>query len=256
MKLTSKPLAGIIFTILFGGILFTTAMGWWETETMREPARFTSGEASGEYNPADIRGSYTIGEINQHFDVPVEHLALAFGVPLDGQEGSFQVKSLETLYAEQELEIGASSVRWFVAWYAGLPYIPEEGEVLPASAASLLRQYGKLTAEQETYLLTHTLEVSGDGITQALPPAAQTTQPVVATPIPVADEHVASERKVSGQTSFQDLLDWGLPQAEIEAILAAPLPEPSTLVKEYITQQGLGFSEIKNALQAAVDRLP
>ena len=44
MKLTSKPLAVIIIVILFGGILLTSNLGWFQTtthENFRTPMRET-----------------------------------------------------------------------------------------------------------------------------------------------------------------------------------------------------------------------
>ena len=38
MTLTSKPLAIIVLVILFGGILFSSGMGWWLTESTKEAA--------------------------------------------------------------------------------------------------------------------------------------------------------------------------------------------------------------------------
>ncbi len=70
MNLTSKPLAAIIFVILFGGIAFTTAMGWWQTISSKEAATYTEGEFAGQSNPADIRGSYTFGDVEKNFGIP------------------------------------------------------------------------------------------------------------------------------------------------------------------------------------------
>jgi hypothetical protein len=38
-------------------------------------------------------------------------------------------------------------------------------------------------------------------------------------------------------------------------VLGAPIPDASLSVKDYITGQGLKFSEVKSALQAEVDKL-
>ena len=57
MTLTSKPLTAIILVFLFGGILFSSAMGWWQTESTKQAATFSEGEFAGLPNPADIRGS-------------------------------------------------------------------------------------------------------------------------------------------------------------------------------------------------------
>ena len=81
MTLTSKPLAALVVFILFGGIFFSSLMGWWQTESTKEAATFTGGEFAGQANPADIRGSYTFGDVNKNFGVPLADLAVAFRLP-------------------------------------------------------------------------------------------------------------------------------------------------------------------------------
>jgi hypothetical protein len=121
MTLTSKPLAIILFIIMFGGIAVSAALGWWQTESTKVPAAFTEGEYEGQANPADIRGSYTFSDISDSFDVTPEILAQAFQVTSDGP-ASFAVKDLEALYLDSGYEIGTNSIRLFVAFYAGLPF--------------------------------------------------------------------------------------------------------------------------------------
>jgi hypothetical protein len=98
MTLTSKPLAVLIAALLFGGIYFSSAMGWWQTESTKEAAQFTTGEFAGQANPADIRGSYTFGDVERNFAVPAPLLAEAFGVQA-GDPAAFQVKELEEMFA-------------------------------------------------------------------------------------------------------------------------------------------------------------
>ena len=96
MNLTSKPLAIIVMVLMFGGIFFSSAMGWWATESTKEPITFTDGEFAGEANPADIRGSYTFGDIANSFDVTPEILAQAFGIT-EGDPAVFAIKELEVI---------------------------------------------------------------------------------------------------------------------------------------------------------------
>jgi len=44
MILTSKPLASVVFAVLFGGILIANQMGLWKTSGSKVPAQFTAGE--------------------------------------------------------------------------------------------------------------------------------------------------------------------------------------------------------------------
>ena len=245
MKLTSKPLAVIIFVILFGGIALTTAMNWWRTEGRREPARFERGEAAGEYNPADIRGSYTFGDIELAFKVPSADLAAAFAIQTDNP-AAFAVKDLEKLYAEAAAagtEVGTDSVRYFVALYTGLPYALVGDVYLPRPAIEMLVARGGLTLEQVTYLQSHLVELPGT----VLEPLE--TIPTV--------EHVESteDRTVKGKTTFAEVLDWGVPEETIVEIIGGPLPNPLVKVKDYCQEQGLPFETVKLALQAEIDKI-
>lgn len=164
MKL--KPTAVFLISLLFvaAGIAFTVVTGLWQTESDKIPRQLdipatettADGENAVQYDPADIRGSYSFGEISELYGVPLEKLALAFGVP-EAEASGFQAKALETLYPDSEQELGTASIRMFVAYYLGLPYTPAEETWLPASALDVLRDSGSMTAEQATYVEEHTL---------------------------------------------------------------------------------------------------
>jgi len=249
MKLTSKPLAVAILVILFGGIMATTAMNWWQTESSKVPAVYTEGELAGEYNPADIRGSYTFGEVSELFDIPLADLGAAFQIPAGTDAATFELKSLETLYAGLPQEIGTSSVRLFTALYKGLPYDLSEDTYLLPQAVEILQRQGQLSAEQEEYLMGHIMGMTANAAAQ---PAIE------ATSVPAAATQTSSEqvtdRTVKGSTTFQDLLDWGVTQAEINSILGESMPAAETVIKTFYTDKGLEFSTIKTSLQAAVDK--
>ena len=159
MKL--KPQTAVIASILFvaAGILGSMALGWWQTESSKVPQRLETAAAAGEeaaYDPADIRGSYTLTEISDLFEIPLEELAAAFAIE-QGSAAAFKVKELETIYTDPEKEVGTSSMRLFVAWYKALPFELKEDSFLPAPAAEILRGKAKLNPEQEEYLAAHTL---------------------------------------------------------------------------------------------------
>lgn len=254
MTLTSKPLAAIVLVILFGGILFTSAMGWWKTESTKQAARFTTGEFAGQANPADIRGSYTFGDVEKNFGIPATVLAQAFGVT-DSNPAAFPVKNLETIYAESELEVGTASVRLFVAFYKNLPFDLSTEIYLPESAAELLKERN-LTPEQMAYLETHIAPPAAGS--DAPPPASTPLADSPSTPAPAAEATPAaseSDRTIKGKTTFGEILAWGVPREAIETIIGGPLPAPSVTPKDYCLQNGLNFEEIKPKLQAEVDKL-
>ena len=243
MTLTAKPLAALIFIILFGSIAFTTVMGWWTTASTKEPITFSEGEFAGQYNPADIRGSYTFGDIENSFGVPAKVLAQAFNVQTD-KPAAFAIKSLEEIYSGSELEIGTASVRLFVAFYNGLPLDLGTDMYLPESAALLLKER-TLTPDQLAYLDSHTIP----NLTASSIPAAALIQVTESSP-----ETESTDRLIKGKTTFQEVLDWGVTQATIEQIMDISMPNPLTKIKDYCLEKGLDFEIIKTALQAEVDK--
>jgi len=260
MTLTSKTLAAIVVVVLFGGIFFSSAMGWWQTESTKEAAKITSGEFAGQANPADIRGSYTFGDVDKNFGIPPAVLAEAFGVK-DSNLAAFTVKSLEGMYTGSAQEIGTASVRLFVAFYKGMSYDLSTDTYLPESAAVILRARN-LSSEQSAYLAKHTVSNLGATPATSTPSAPQTapqaTQAPSAQSTPNVETPAASstDRTVKGTTTFVDLLGWGVSQVTIEKVLGTSMPAAQvTKIKDYCTEKGLNFETIRPALQAKVDKV-
>jgi hypothetical protein len=192
-------------------------------------------------NPADIRGSYTFGDVQANFGVPAELLVQAFQVDTTDAT-AFPVKELETQYEDSAVEIGTASVRLFVALYTGLPYdLTLETSYLPDSAVLIL-QTRELTAEQNDYLEAHSISLD------VLP----TTEVIVETaPIVVEEE---TDTLVKGKTTFAEVLSWGVTQEQIEAVLGMPMPSENLMViKDFVVENGLDFETVKTELQALVD---
>jgi hypothetical protein len=259
MKLTAKPLAALIFLILFGGIAVTTAMNWWQTSSSKVPAQYADGKAAGQYNPADIRGSYTFGEISSLFAVPLTDLQRAFRIPAEADSAEYQVKSLESQFAGLPFEIGTSSVRLFVAYYKGLPFELTDEIYLPLEAVEILKKAGNLTFDQTAYLDAHAVSLDPAGAipVQSTQPPTNLTTPSTdqAESPPVTSEHTAPERMVTGKTTFKDMLDWGVTQEAIEQVLGEAMPDASMAVKDYFNARGEEFSTFKTDLQALVDQV-
>jgi hypothetical protein len=244
MTLTSKSLTIILLAIVFGGIAFSTEMGWWVTESTRVPVTFTEGEFAGQANPVDIRGSYTFGDIAKSFDVTPEVLAQAFNIT-EGDPAAFAVKELEAIYLESGYEIGTASVRLFVAYYAGLPFDTTGQEIyMPNSATDILLTKGNLTPEQVAYLEKYTVTVG------------ESTPIAEITPVSTETSSTTSEEyTVKGKTTFGELIAWGVPQAVIEQLIGEPLPDSALALKDYAAASGLDFETLKPALQAEVDKV-
>jgi len=257
MTLTSKTLAALVAAILFGGIFFSSAMGWWQTESTKEAAKIASGEFAGQANPADIRGSYTFGDVDKNFGVPPAVLAEAFGVK-DSNLAAFTVKTLEGMYTGSTQEIGTASVRLFVALYKGMPYDLSTDIYLPESAATILRTR-TLSSEQAAYVAAHTVPNPGTAPATSAPQTMpQATQAPSAQSTPKAETPgaLSTDRAVKGTTTFGDLLGWGVSQATIEKVVGTSMPAAQvTKIKDYCTEKGLNFETIRPALQAEVDKV-
>jgi len=83
---------------------------------------------------------------------------------------------------------------------------------------------------------------------QGTPTPANTDQVI---PDPTA--HVSTARTITGKTTLQELLDWGVPENAIQSVLGSELPALGTPIKDFVTGKGQEFSPIKTKLQALVD---
>jgi hypothetical protein len=260
MTLTSKPLAFIVLLVMFGGIGVSTALGWWETESTKEPAKYTEGEFAGQSNPADIRGSYTFGDIANSFDVTPETLAQAFQVTTD-PSATFAVKELENIYLNSGYEVGTNSIRLFVAYYLGLPFDTTGQEIyLPKPAANILINHATLTPEQLTYVQTYTVDVKPASLLDVESDSAQSTESVSQSESTqsASEEGTSSEEDdyfIKGKTIFGDLIRWGVPKETIEQTIGTSMPDPAMKVKDFALANGLDFETIKTQLQTEVDKV-
>ena len=244
MKLKSLHLAVITMVVIFGGIFCAYILGLWKTTNDKVPEVYKDGEFEGQYNPADIRGSYTFEDIYKAFDIPLEDLATAFGVTDPARFASFQCKELEALYtslAAEGKEIGTGSVRYFVALYKGLPIEIEEESYLPKNAVEVLKAKAGLTEEQIESIEKYSVPL----------PELSTVSSVSSD----SAEKSETERIVKGSTTFKDLLNWGVKKEEIEKAINDKLPDSDETIKDYASSKAIEFSSLKKPLQKLVDAL-
>ncbi|MBN1254297.1 MAG: hypothetical protein JXA50_03405 [Deltaproteobacteria bacterium] len=242
MKLKSKHIAPMVLAFFIIGIAGTMLLNLWSTELGKVPAQYQSGEFEGEYDPSDIRGSYTFEDISKAFEIPVEDLAKAFGFTDTPDPNIIKAKDLEETYGSLEQgELGTDSIRLFVAFYKGLPFMAEEKTLIPRLAVSILKEKANLTEEQKTILKERTISLS------ELRPSETEGEAQVATEHETTEEFV-----IKGNTTFQELLDFGITQEEIEKIFGMPMGKPGEALRDYATNNGVEFSEFKAALEALV----
>lgn len=249
MKLRSTHIAVLSIVFVFGGIFISMLLGVWRTESSKVPAAYAQGEFAGEYNPADIRGSYTFDDIEEAFDVPVEAIAEAFGFAGQNNPGAVQTKIFEEIFGDIDgKEIGTDSVRLFVALYTGRPYTAEETTALPLQAVDLLVREGRIdTATAEEVRGKHGVELETDASAAANSP--ETVGSTAGDTHEEADEDTA----IKGKTTFQELMDRGLSRQEIEGVIGKPMGPAAQTVRDFALQQGVEFSVYKDELQRRLD---
>ncbi|MBI9104339.1 MAG: hypothetical protein JEY99_18115 [Spirochaetales bacterium] len=235
--------AGILLPILFiGGILITTATGYWMTESSKQPVKFETGEFAGESNPGDIRGSYSFSDLEKVFGIPVETLAKAYGFSDVEVPEDVKIKEFEEIYASSgDMEVGTDSMRLFVALYKGLPFEPEETTALPEPAFNILRKEG----------------ASSDDVLQLYESRRVSLSGFISDGVETEVEH--SEEKLSGEikggTLFSELLDWGLSREQIEEVLGTTMGAPAMSVRDFCIDQGIEFSTVKTPIQELLDSI-
>ena len=183
--------------------------GYWRTESSKVPARFTEGELAGEYDPSDIRGSYSFGDLEKAFKIPVEVLAKAFGLSEQENPASIQIKVFEEHFGMIDgWEIGTDSMRLFVALYLDRPYIPEVTTALPQPAYNILKKEGASSEEELApyagrVVAIDTIHLSADALSADA----------------LSEDHDEETEllEIKGKTTFAELLNSGLTENQIVA---------------------------------------
>ncbi|BEP28778.1 hypothetical protein [Helicovermis profundi] len=242
MKLKPITVGLIIISVLFVGIFISKSMNLWQTESSKVPVSIKSGEFAGMSDPNDIRGSYSLEDIENAFNVPAEDIAKAFQIGEDINTKTFLVKNLEEMYTDPNYEIGTGSVRVFVGFYLGLPVDLSENNYLLNNAKSILINSGKITEEQTKYLDSHLIsksELNLDSTTN--------NSSVVS-----SEESSIEENKLKGDSVFNDLYDYGMTKEEIESVFGE-VPNNLMSIRTYCQDKEISFSEIKVKLQNIID---
>lgn len=237
MKLKNSYIGIMIVIILFGGIFISMGFNLWSTESEKIPSKLSEGAAAGSYDPFDIRGSYTFGEISSLFEIDMALLAEAFQLGDVAEAAEKQTKDLETLFGEipGEIEIGNESVQVFVALIKELDLNGADA-YLPLSAVNiLLAANPEMSEDMMAYLDSHQVDVTINTESNE-----------------VIDANTSEEAKVNGNTTFSEVLGFDITKEQIEAIIDADMPPENQTVKSYCTDNGLSFSEVKEALNALI----
>ena len=243
MRINAKTAALILPLFFLVGIGSTMISGYWRTESSKVPAKFAEGELAGEYDPGDIRGSYSFADLEKAFEIPVETLAKAFGLSDAENPAVIQIKVFEEEFGMiEEKEIGTDSMRLFISLYLDRPYLPEETTALPQPAYNILKKEGAASAE--------TLEKYADRV------------------VPLDSVHLSEEAlsgaheeeletgllEVKGKTTFAEVLDAGISEDQIvQALGGKPMGPRALSVRDYCKENGIEFSVVKAALMEMLE---
>ncbi len=161
-----------------------------------------------------IKGWMTLEQVTAAFDLPLNELLAQFGLPAD-TPASMALKDLES----DSFDI------------------------------TVLKDWLQSRGQPETLQPTGTPAVESEAT-----PAATPAPPAEAAATAIPTEHAAPDRTITGKTTFQEVLDWGVPIETIQRVIGGELPAPSTVIKDYVVGQGLEFTGVKSGLQAEVDK--
>jgi hypothetical protein len=211
--------------------------------TASKPLRFSSGPFEGQPMPTYIKGSYTLANISNFYDIPLNTLAEAFMVPLERAE-TIKSGDLKTLYQEllnMGKELGNSSVVMFVSLYKGMPYEPHEPTFLLEPGVQILESAGMLdllSAQELQYVREHTIPL--DEITNVHWDTIS-NEP--------QDYDEKSPPLINAKTTFQQLKDAGIPEEVILKVIGATtMPALDLVVRDYCVLNKIQFSYVREEL--------
>ncbi|GAA0180047.1 hypothetical protein SH2C18_28070 [Clostridium sediminicola] len=242
MKLKSSLLILIIFVVLFGGILVSKSLGWWQTESSKQPKIITSGKFEGMPDPEDIRGSYSFKDIENAFGVKSNLLAEAFNIDTVSPD-ELKAKDLESIYSDlgDDIEIGTGAVKLFVSFYTGLPY--EGYDYLPTSAIDVLKEEGKWTSEMENLLGDRIVELKEENRIATIDKDESSQE----------EDH-DDEIAVKGKTTVSEVISWGIDKETIEEIVGIEIQNVNLTVRDICQENGVSFSGIKDQLNSLLEQ--
>ncbi|WP_461207801.1 hypothetical protein [Clostridium sp. DL1XJH146] len=246
MKIKSNVLVVAIVVILFGGILITSVLGLWQTESNKQPRKLSQGVFAGMSDPEDIRGSYSFLDIENAFGVDAEIISEAFNIKRDNPE-AVKAKDLESIYTglEDDKEIGTGSIRYFISLYTGLPYA--EMEYLPNTAVEVLKKAGKWSDQLEGKTAPFIIDVSNIEIgTVEQGDYEENSQ----------EEYENEEHNeigvVKGKTTVAEAISWGISKEKVEEILGVNIENENMTIRDICDQNGLKFGEIKISISESL----
>jgi hypothetical protein len=216
MRINPYLYGALVLIVFFGTILGFQSAGIWSISGKVTNSGEQVQPATDDVNT--IKGWMTLEQISTTYQVPLAELLEQFDLPADTPPTT-AIKDLESdLFSVTNLR------DWLLSRQA------------PASAPAV----------------------------ESTQPAVEKTQPAEPTPTtaaaavqptPAPTQHSTSAYQVTGSTTFQNLLDWGLTRETIQKVIGSELPPPAAVVKDFVTGKGLQFSTIKTQLQTELNSI-
>ena len=235
-----------IIIILWGGIWLTSQLGLFDSSRPAEPIKLTEDV----YDVADIRGSFTLAEIEEFYQVSPQAIIEAFNLKDDIDPSLFLLKDLKEIYQEVDIEgeayaVETDTVKVFVSLYSEIPYTSEETFYLPESAVEYLIKEDKLSPEEQDYWEKHTFK-----LVSIEPGEELTAEENVETEPPITEEETKTV-SITGKTTIIEILAMGMDKEKFKEITGLEVPEDTTQpIRDFFTSQDLEFSSYKEKLEA------
>jgi hypothetical protein len=106
MKVHKCVMPILVIVTLLGTVQLAKALGYWSTTSK---GTIIADEA-GQPDPAGIKGWMTLTAISESYNIPLEKLNEATGLPSD-QEPETELKELEDIVPDFEIELVREAVR-------------------------------------------------------------------------------------------------------------------------------------------------
>ncbi len=237
MKIKSIHILLAIIIIIGGGILIASELDLYNTTRVKSPRK----TAEGIYEVIDMRGSHSLEEIEKYYKLSTSSVIEAFGLRPDTNPNFFQLKDMKEIFKPVELGEGeyiveTDTVKVFTSLYLKIPYVSDETFYLPEKTVNYLIENDKLTGEEKEYWQGHTFKL--EYLDSKYLTASEFSKKVV---------EDAGGFKVTGRTTIQELLDYGITEEKFEEVTGFKVPDnKSVFIREFIIDKGLEFGEVKD----------
>jgi hypothetical protein len=223
MRIKPMVYGGLVLVVFFGIILGFQAAGFWSISGKVSTSGDQIQPSAGDVN--SIKGWMTLEQITTTFGVPLADLLDQFNLPADTPANT----------AIKDLESDLFSVTNLRAWL--------ENRTQPQPSATTISSTEEVNQPITPTQMETATEIPTPMVTITL-----------STAMPTPAEHITLEKTITGKTTFQELLDWGVPEEVIKKVLSGNMPPASAVIKDYVTGKGMAFSTIKTQLQVEVDK--